>query len=422
MKGSYRARAGFAKADITPGVGVAMAGYAAREVGAKGCHDELYSHVMVVEDSSRVAAVINLDLLEVTSQLAWDLRKRISEVSRIPEDHIFISATHTHSGPLVSEWFGKVQEPETMERIIAGSVKAVQEAQGNMESVQVRRGQGILHGIGKNRRSLEDTPDPNLQVLGFYAGPSLVGCVVNFALHPTVLGADNLLYSADYPGYIRKFITRHHPRCSTLVLNGAAGNINIGYSADASALGEVIDFRTFRKAEEVGLAIAQEALAALQQSLSMEKIRICVGSSKIRLPLKRLPSLREQEDEISRLQGIRRVYMECVRDAIEKLGVEGSQELPIELRALSIGDVVLIGIPGEPFAELGQAMKDGWPTNQVMVVGYANGSVGYMPTSSAHQEGGYEAETTVFHPSMADILVREARRLIENLLTQEGER
>ncbi|HBN97630.1 MAG TPA: hypothetical protein DDZ66_15195, partial [Firmicutes bacterium] len=63
MKGAYRA--GFAKADITPGVGVAMAGYATREVGAKGCHDELYSHVMVVEDSSRVAAVINLDLLEV---------------------------------------------------------------------------------------------------------------------------------------------------------------------------------------------------------------------------------------------------------------------------------------------------------------------------------------------------------------------
>ena len=66
-------------------------------------------------------------------------------------------------------------------------------------------------------------------------------------------------------------------------------------------------------------------------------------------------------------------------------------------------------------------MKDGWPTTQVMVVGYANGSVGYMPTSSAHQEGGYEAETTVFHPSMADVLVREARRLIGNLLAQEGE-
>ena len=414
MRGTYRV--GFAKADITPRAGVAMAGYAARESGAMGCHDELYAHVMVLEDSSRAIAVINLDLLEVTSELAWELRKRISEVSRIPKDHVLISATHTHSGPLVSEWFGEVQDPETMNRIMTGSVKAVQEAQGNLQSVQVRRGEGIIQGIAKDRRSLQETPDPNLQVLGFYVGTSLIGCVVNFALHPTVLGADNLLYSADYPGYIRNFIARHHPRCNTLVLNGAAGNINIGYSADASALGEVMDFRTFAKAEEVGKAIAGEALSILQQSLSVERIKVCVGSSKIKLPLKALPILDELEDEILRLQGIQRVYMECVRDAIKKLDIEGRQELLIELQALSIGDVVLMGIPGEPFAEIGLAIKGGWPKNQVMVVGYANGSLGYLPTFDAHQEGRYEAETTVFHPTMADILIRDVRCLIGNIL------
>ena len=226
LNGSYKA--GFAKADITPRAGIAMAGYAAREHGAMGCHDELYAHVMVLEDSSRAIAIISLDLLEVTSQLACDLRKRVSKASRISAENVFICATHTHSGPLVSEWFGEEQNPDTIDRIVVGSVEAVQEAQGNLELVQVRWGAGITEGIAKDRRSLQETPDPNLQVLGFYAGTSLIGCMVNFTLHPTVLGAQNLLYSADYPGYVRNFIARHYPCCKTLCFYCVIHSTSIG--------------------------------------------------------------------------------------------------------------------------------------------------------------------------------------------------
>lgn len=412
------AKAGFAKADITPRVGAAMAGYAARKGGAEGCHDQLYAHVMVMEDRTQAVVIVNLDLLEVPSQLTRDLRKKISTVRGIPECQIFITATHTHSGPLVSEWFGEVPEPETIDGIMAGTIKAVEDARETMVSIQVRCGQGTLRGVAKNRRTLEETPDPNLQVLGFYAGERLIGCLVNFALHPTILGADNLLYSADYPGYVRSFIAQHHPHCITLVLNGAAGNINIGYSADTSALGGMIDFRTFGKAEEVGQAIAEQAMAVLQQSKCMKKVKISVGLSRIRLPLKVLPSLFELEDSISRHHGIQRVYQECLRDAVKKLEVDGGQALDVELQALSIGETVLVGIPGEPFAEVGLAIKDRWPGKQVMVVGYANGYVGYMPTYETHLEGGYEAETTVFDPSMAAMLVKEARHLIDNLLVR----
>lgn len=428
-------RAGFAKALITPKVGVAMAGYAARTGRAKGVHDDLYAHVMILEESSTKVAVVNLDLVEVSSRLVEELQRRIGDIVKIPRQNIMICATHTHSGPLVSERFGEAQQSETMSRIIMGSIKAIEEAKASMQNVQVKCSKRTIYGIAKNRRSLEETADPSLQIVGFYAGENLLGCLVNFALHATVLGAENLLYSADYPGYIRKSVVKLNPGCHTLVLNGAAGNVNIGYSADASALGEKIYFRTFEKAEEVGSVIAEVALKALEEGPIMEQVQICVGTQEAKLPLKELPSIGELEGQISKVQqeigqfdpesiderklSIKKVYLECVRDVIQRFGIQGESELSMSLQALSIGDVVLVAIPGELFAEIGLAIKEGWVGKQVMVVGYANGSFGYLPTAEAYLQGGYETETSVFAPAMGDVLVREARDLIQNLSNQE---
>jgi neutral ceramidase len=358
--------------------------------------------------------------LEVPDHLSLALRRRVGETCGIPQEQIFINATHTHSGPLVSEWFGEVPEPETIDGITSGTIQAIQEAQASMEEVEVKRGQGVLQGIAKDRHFLQETPDPTLQVLGFYAGSRLKGCVVNFALHPTVLGAENLHFSADYPGYVRKYLAQHYQGCTTLILNGAAGNINIGYSADASALGEKMNFRTFEKAQEVGLAMAQRALLVLEDSLVMDEVKLSALCRKIRLPLKKLPSLVQLDDEISGLEGLQRVYRECVRDTVKRLAIDTKEHLDTEIRALRLGEVIVLGIPGEPFAELGLAIKEGWPSTQVMVVGYANGYVGYLPTRSAYEAGVYEAETSVFDSNAADILVCEARNLIKELLVQEG--
>ena len=101
--------------------------------------------------------------------------------------------------------------------------------------------------------------------------------------------------------------------------------------------------------------------------------------------------------------------------SLEDYRAEGQRELPVPLQALALGEIVLVGIPGEPFAELGRAIKEGWDAVQVLVVGYANGYFGYFPTWEAFQEGGYEAETSVFHPRAPQVLTAEARRLIEQI-------
>ena len=57
---------------------------------------------------------------------------------------------------------------------------------------------------------------------------------------------------------------------------------------------------------------------------------------------------------------------------------------------LQIGPAVVVGLPGEIFAELGLHLKAALPDRPVLVAGYANGNVGYVPTRAAYDEGGYE--------------------------------
>ncbi|MGB4036195.1 neutral/alkaline non-lysosomal ceramidase N-terminal domain-containing protein [Candidatus Darwinibacter acetoxidans] len=429
-------RAGFGRAAITPQLGSPMAGYLARVKGAQGVHDQLSAHAAVFEQGPLRAAVLNLDLLEVTEEICREIRRRAEGALGIPGDNLLICATHTHSGPAVSKKFGFDGNESTVDRIISGAVLALEEAQGKFQAVEVKRGRAALAGVAKNRRTLEETPDPAVQAVGFYAGAELVGCLVNFGLHPTVLGAENLEYSADYPGFLRRAVARQHPGCCTLVLTGAAGNVNIGYSADASALGEQIDFRTFTKAEEVGTTIAQAALNALGDGVSCTEPFLQVVSGRVPLPLKHLPTLDELGLSLAELRerrqalppesseakqlSIEEVYLTVLQASLEDYKAEGRSELDVPLQALAVGDTVLVGIPGEPFAELGLSIKEGWEPAQVLVVAYANGYFGYFPTMEAFQEGGYEAETSVFHPSAIQVLTTEARRLIAAVLGKLG--
>ncbi len=424
-------RAGFGRAEITPQLGLPMAGYLARTGGAQGVHDELQAHAAVFEQGPQRAALLNLDLLEVPEEICQKIRGRAEAALGIPGDHLFICATHTHSGPALSKKFGFDGQESTIERIVSGSVLALEKAQARLGEVQVKRGAAAVPGVAKNRRTLEETPDPVVQTVGFYAAGELVGCLVNFGLHPTVLGAENLEYTADYPGFLRRAVEGQHPQCCTLMLTGAAGNINIGYSADASALGEQIDFRTFAKAEEVGTSLAHAALAALREGVVCTRPFLRVLTDKVPLPLKELPTAAELRSSLAELQerkgafppespeakelSIGEVYLTMLLASLEDYRAEGQRELPVPLQALALGEIVLVGIPGEPFAELGRAIKEGWDAVQVLVVGYANGYFGYFPTWEAFQEGGYEAETSVFHPRAPQVLTAEARRLIEQI-------
>ncbi len=70
-----------------------------------------------------------------------------------------------------------------------------------------------------------------------------------------------------------------------------------------------------------------------------------------------------------------------------------SATVPVEVQTLRLGDIAIVGIPGEVFVEIGLGIKKGSPFEHTFVAGYTNGCIGYMPTKEAFQEGGYETHS-----------------------------
>ena len=97
------------------------------------------------------------------------------------------------------------------------------------------------------------------------------------------------------------------------------------------------------------------------------------------------------------------------------MGEWGPQEVPTWVQALRVGDLALVGVPGEFFVELGLAIKQGSPFGQTMVLELANDCVGYIPTRRAFEEGAYEPESSPYVPGFGEAIVDSALDLLNRL-------
>jgi hypothetical protein len=93
----------------------------------------------------------------------------------------------------------------------------------------------------------------------------------------------------------------------------------------------------------------------------------------------------------------------------------GQTQVEAELHGIRIGDIALVGFPGEPFAEIGVAVKEGSPFRHTLFGGYTNDYLGYLPIDAARPDGGYEVETTPFAAGGADAVIAASLALLSDL-------
>src|SRR5438105_8338294 len=94
-------RVGSAAVVITPPLGTPMAGYYS-ERAAEGVHDDLYAKALVLDQGGTRVALVSLDLISTPMGLVESARKEIERTMRIPGRNVMISATHAHTGPVLS--------------------------------------------------------------------------------------------------------------------------------------------------------------------------------------------------------------------------------------------------------------------------------------------------------------------------------
>jgi neutral ceramidase len=435
---------GVASRIITPPLGCELAGFDARRGVATAIHDDLFARALVIADQDKAVVFVSLDLIGIPQQFTDAVRKKIHASTGIAERDIILTATHTHCGPVtIKHFFNGDQQLDAkyMETLEKAVVEAILEAVDHRVPAVIKTGLVPVSGVASNRRTESGQPiDPFAGVL---LTESLSGDVqailVNFPCHPTVLGPNTLEVTRDFPHY---FVERLHEQLGDAVtpiyINGTEGDLSIGHKSYLSAVGIIAPFRTFEKAREVGVRLADCVIEGLD-TLVTEEPKLASGHAIVALPLKPYPpreemkrkkeaalaSLKELAEDAAQADLIARRQdwlFARIEDYYSSLYAQTENDpfLRIEVSAVSVGDTAIVSVPGEVFVEIGLAIRDNSPFPRTLIFGLANDYIGYVPTVGQSSEWGYEVVASRVTPEASLVLEEETGTLLDELYDLEA--
>ncbi len=455
--------AGTARADITPPVGIAHAGWGAQtHQRAEGVDMPLYCTVLYVSDEEGSVELAFLDIDEGTISVKRDqiLRDAVDSATGIPGENLRIAYTHTHSGPVTGvSWIvegADLVEP-WLDSIPGKAIEALNKAKQNAKKSRVTTDSGNCE-INVNRRpQTEDgTRNTGRDWTGFVDHEVLVtafddedgepiATIVNYACHPTIMAQDNRLITPDYPGVTRK-VVEENVGGMCLFLQGAAGNIGPidGFTGDLAVYHRA-GHRLGLEASRIRLGMdpvpRKERLMKIEPSgadlgLYVDEQsgepddRLSISYEPFTLPAKELPPpeqvraefnaaqqhLEQVRSKTSDIEEIKKAAFPSKRAYIaqniaEVFGTGGSVQLPIQV--MRIGNTAFVALPVEPFAEIGVEVKQRSSADWTVFGGYSNGYYGYMPMRYAYPEGGYEVTTSPFAPGAAEQAIEACVQAID---------
>jgi len=417
LNGSFKA--GFSEAVITPPIGVYLGGFAARLKPSIGVHDDLKVRSLSFEMNGEAAIIVSCDLLAVNNEIVRDSRKLVRDITGLKEDQVLIAATHTHSGPDIVVSFREENEAwkEVLKQQIAGCATA---AYNSMEEALTASGLGEVH-IGFNRRRKDGPIDPQLGLLRVdKTSKQPLAALINCTCHPVVLGADNLLISADYPGFavrnFERFMKVRGKKVKALFFNGACGDINPVTSRGYTCFG------TFKDADRIGAIVAAEALKVYEKLEPKRPETFRTVSLTVDLPVREVPPLEEAERNLRKTEakasGALDMNLLYAREEylLSLMGLRGS--VRSEIQALAIDETAMITLPGEALVSLGLSIKKLSPFVKTFILGYGNDYLGYIASAEDFDLGGYEtrlARWSFLKPEAYQILLNKALEALKML-------
>jgi neutral ceramidase len=420
-------KASVIQVDITPPVGIHMEGYGAREQASQGVHDPLYAELLLLESSSQRILLISLDLLGIRLRLTESIRAEIEKATGIPADGIMIACSHTHSGPagFLPDLPGLKthNEPEYQQVVIQKVIQASEEAVERLTPVQIGWASGRVQGIGTNRNEPLSAPLDDevllLRVDDHTGNPRAV--VMNYGCHPTVLGHENLMLSADFPGATRAALRKVYPETVFLFTNGASGDISTRFTRRE---------QTFAEAQRIGYILAGSVLETMQKVETTASAALDERIKLLEIPFRSFPSPEQSRAKINDLQDrldtmkaegvshgeLRRVFTQwqgAVGQAEMAKSLPKTGSILTQVQTLTIGEGTLVGVPGEPFTSTVLRIKEASPFRFTGAVSYCNDEVGYFPDASAFQDETYEALISPFEEQVASLVADQCLSLIQ---------
>lgn len=432
-------KAGYSKINITPPLGANLNGYY-RERYSDHIIEPLYCTSVAYSDGQNTILTVSLDISEILQKDTDDIRKRVSSVTGIPFEGIFIACIHTHTAPVISEIRSFFQRDEAYyeffcERICESAMKAILD----LKEATASYSRGKAEGISFVRRfRLKDgsaVTNPKLEMMDQVAGPigtpdesvTLIKLkregdseilIVNFATHPDVIGGTGIC--PDWPGFMRDAVEAALSKeadgkgVKVIFFNGAQGDVNHHDKMN----------RIVRKGVEhsrhMGRVLAGAVLACYTYTTPIPSDNVFFQQKMARVAVakgttEQVKIAGEIQEKYLNYEDISQFPFSIVM-ARKYLRLEHCDPtVDLNVVCVGFGDVAFVGLPGEPFTEIGVQIKGKSPYTVTIPCCNANGSEGYFPTDDALLESGYEAQSSLFLPGVAPKLIQCSLEILNEL-------
>jgi hypothetical protein len=399
--------AGVARVDLTPPLDLKapLGGYGERmNRPAEGVHDRIFAKALVLSDGRQKFVIITADMLGFPPPVKPELVKRLSadgwtasEIMLLPShshtaiEMNAINPANTFQVPQIG-----IHSPQVYEYVMERLAKVVKEAEANMTAVVVGTSHVSIDGWNRNRRGGAFT-DKQLTVTRVdKTDGKPLAVLVNFTAHPTFMSGEDMYFSGDWPGHLQRTI-------ESLVGDGVTAMYYNGAEGDQAPSGRPDAGEShYERAERYGRDLGIVAWKQWQETKPAKDAALAFHSHTIKLPE------RTWHPDFAKTGGAEYGLNETIlREMLPRM-------FPAEIDTvtLRLGDLVIVGIPGEMAASLGQQIKTEAAkltgAKSPTIGGLADAWISYMLPAEEYHKGGYESSVSFYGETLGDTMVKGA--------------
>jgi hypothetical protein len=397
-------KAGFGRMDITPVQPIYLSGYAARKKPSEGVLQKIWAKALAIEDNkgNRVV-IVTTDLIGLPRPLADQIGAEVEKRYRLRRSQLLLNSSHTHSGPVVRDNLMTMFDltvdqrraitdyTQTLAKQIADVVGA---ALGNMQVARLDLG----HGTGSfavNRRVLTptgvkggvnpagpvDQDIPVLRVAG--VNGQLLGVLFGYACHNTTLGGDLYKVNGDYAGFAQANFEAAHPNATAMFM------LLCGADANPNPRG------TVALAEQHGASLAKEVTRVLAGKLTpvTGQLRSAFQTAELAFAPHTRETFEAESKDSNWFKQQRAAEMLAAYDRRAPV-----RAIPYPVQGIRLGkSLTLVALGGEVVVDYNLRLKREFPGEELIVAGYSNDVMCYIPSLRVLKEGGYEANDSMIY-------------------------
>lgn len=392
-------KAGTSRMTITPQEPIWMAGYASRNHASEGVLIDLNAKALALEDAKGNRVVlITADILGFPKKLSDRIRDGIASKYGLDRSHIILSASHTHTGPvLIDALFDMYpldeQQTEVIRKysdnLVEKLVNLTGQALKSLAPAQIYAQNGITRFQVNRRNNTEKTLNALTELKGpnDYSVPvlkvtdeagNLKTVLFGYACHATVLSTYQL--SGDYPGFAQLEVEKLHPGVTAMFFQGAGADQN------------PLPRRSVALAQQYGRELAAAVERVLGEDMKKLDPSISTAYAETDLTFADPPSKEELMKIAEKTDGADKKWALNQLDQLDKNG-KLRTTYPYPMEVWKLGDQPLMALGGELVVQYAIELKKLFGPD-IFVMGYANDDMAYIPSETILKEGGYEGETS----------------------------